>query len=186
MIMTSAQTKEMIKCAALELMRTTDPDRITAVEISKKAEISRTTFYRHYSTVDDVLCEIEDEFLSGIRQCCLEMPKAPLNSVDCTHPLPVYIAMTEYILAHREVYLIMTGTHENARFLAKWHRFIREYHADVLMQEGMFKYDAALFLELLEAGTDAIIRFWLEKHPDAAATEMAGMTERLLRGPWMD
>lgn len=184
--MTSAQTKEQIKNAALELIRTTDPDRITAVELAKKAEVSRATFYRHYDTVDDVLREIEDEFISGIQACCAAVRAEPVTVGLYNTPPRVFIAMTEYILAHKEVYLIMTGAHEDARFLIKWHRFIREFHTSRLSQEQIIQSDAALFIELIEAGTDAIIRYWLEKCPEASADEIARVTERLLRGPLMD
>lgn len=167
-------------------MRTTDPDRITAVELSRTADVSRATFYRHYDTVDDVLREIEDEFITGIINCCSAARTQPLTGGHYAAPPQVFVAMTEYILAHKDVYLIMTGTHEDARFLIKWHRFIREFHATMLSQEQIVKNDAALFIELVEAGTDAIIRYWLEKCPEASADEIARVTERLLRGPLMD
>lgn len=181
-MLSSAQTKELIKRAALTLMQTTDPDKITAVELARKAEISRATFYRHYDTVDDVLREIEDEFINGIRACCENCPKAPLNTEERGNPPQVFYIMTEYILEHRDVYLVMTGAHEDARFLVKWRRFIREFHSDMLSLEKIGKRDAELFIELLEAGMDAIIRYWLEKRPDAEVGEITHITERLLWG----
>lgn len=181
-MLNSDQTRELIRRTALALMRTTDPDKITAVELSRQAGISRATFYRHYDTVDDVLREIEDEFIDGLHACCKDYPKTPLNVKEHEKPPEVFYAMTKYIWEHKEAYLVMTGAHEDARFLIKWRRFIREFHSDMLSLEKIEKRDVELFIELMEAGMDAIIRYWLEKRPDAEVEEITHITQRLLWG----
>lgn len=48
-------SKEWIVNALLKLMDEKDYKQITITAISKKADLSRRTFYRHFSTVDSVL-----------------------------------------------------------------------------------------------------------------------------------
>ena len=54
-------SKRFIKEALIELMKTKNVARISVLELCKKADINRNTFYAHYSTPEDVLNEIENE-----------------------------------------------------------------------------------------------------------------------------
>lgn len=60
--------KENIRSAFLSLLETEPYARITVKEITAKAGISRTTFYRHYETREDVLVDIIDSVTAGIEQ----------------------------------------------------------------------------------------------------------------------
>ena len=42
-------------------------DKITVKELTEKADVNRKTFYSHYSSIEDVLNEIEDEILKKIQ-----------------------------------------------------------------------------------------------------------------------
>ena len=59
------QTKIWIKQALLELLDTYMFDEITVKQIVNAAEISRPTFYRNYSSKDEVLNEFFDDIISG-------------------------------------------------------------------------------------------------------------------------
>ena len=48
-------TKESITHALFILLETTPIDKIKIVDLTKKAGVSRGSFYRHYSTVEEVL-----------------------------------------------------------------------------------------------------------------------------------
>mgnify|MGYP002734667199 CR=1 FL=1 len=61
------EKKRRIREALIELMETTDADRVTAVDLARKADVSRATVYRYYGSVDDVLREMSGEFLEGMR-----------------------------------------------------------------------------------------------------------------------
>ncbi len=59
----SIYTQNAVKDAFLNLIKTTPYDKISVTSICKEADISRTTFYLHFSNVDDVLDRVIDEAL---------------------------------------------------------------------------------------------------------------------------
>ncbi len=55
------ESKEWISNALLDLMTVQTYQEITVTELSKRADLSRRTFYRHFDTVDDVLSYIIEQ-----------------------------------------------------------------------------------------------------------------------------
>lgn len=60
-------TKKLIRNAVIELLKEKPLSRITITELCKKADINRNTFYCHYNFPEDVVAEIENEFLIKFR-----------------------------------------------------------------------------------------------------------------------
>ena len=54
-------TKACFQSALIQLLDKKDINDISVSELTRKAGVSRTAFYSHYQTVDDVLSEIIDE-----------------------------------------------------------------------------------------------------------------------------
>lgn len=52
--------------AFLECLETRPFHKIRIVDLCKAAQISRSTFYAHFESIDDILQNIEDEFFDGL------------------------------------------------------------------------------------------------------------------------
>lgn len=67
------KTKEAIRRALLCLLSQKDASHIKVSELTETAEISRKTFYLHYSCVDEALAELENEIeqqvVAELRAC---------------------------------------------------------------------------------------------------------------------
>lgn len=59
-------TKKMIKDSLMLLLQNRDLREITVNILCSKAQISRTTFYRYYQCIDDILIEIERSCVSDL------------------------------------------------------------------------------------------------------------------------
>lgn len=59
-------TKNLIKQALFELLKTKDIYKISVKELCDKADVNRTTFYAHYAQPEDVLMEVEDECIAKL------------------------------------------------------------------------------------------------------------------------
>ena len=57
-------TRESICTALLSLMETREFEKITITELVRKAGVSRQSFYRNYTTKEDIIFEIEDELMT--------------------------------------------------------------------------------------------------------------------------
>ncbi|MBQ6035886.1 MAG: TetR family transcriptional regulator, partial [Lachnospiraceae bacterium] len=56
-------TKEVLKKALLDLLKTKPISKVTIKELCEAAGLNRGTFYLHYYEPNDVLKEIEEDFL---------------------------------------------------------------------------------------------------------------------------
>ena len=62
----TAYTKTAIRRTFFELLEEKDFDKISVREICQRADINRSTFYRHYDDINALMKSIEAEFVSDI------------------------------------------------------------------------------------------------------------------------
>lgn len=181
----TSSAEQRIRDALLDLLLMTDADKITAIDLAHKAGISRATLYRYYDSVDDVLREMEDEFLEGMRDCSRYYISAPFDVKCLNKPYPAFVAITDYIKAHSRFFLALTGPHGDGGFVYRWHRVTREFYCGKLAYEEIAKKDADVYIEFAMAGNDAMIRYWLEKRSDIPKEEIVPIVQRILFGPFV-
>lgn len=112
-------TRKMIKDALLALMAEKPVADVTVTELCNAAEVSRSTFYAHYSTPEDVYDEMLDEVI------------ADMGAFSADEGLDAYEAMLgicEACLRHRDFTLMSvrdarTGAALNAKMLSLSSRF---------------------------------------------------------------
>lgn len=78
----SIQSSEWIYVALEELMKEKEYTEITVTDIVNKANIGRTTFYRNFDTVDDVLRMKLDEKFKGLTEYLTEYYKPILTDAQ--------------------------------------------------------------------------------------------------------
>lgn len=73
----SEKTKRKIMGALLQLLDTKPLDNVTIQEICDKADVHRTTFYKHYGSIFDVINAISDEISKDLASvlAVLEKPE---------------------------------------------------------------------------------------------------------------
>ena len=64
------KTKSAIKHEVINSLNTNEIEKITVKSICDKININRSTFYLHYSTINDVIDEIEDNIIQDICAFC--------------------------------------------------------------------------------------------------------------------
>ena len=74
-------TKRMLKDALIELLETTSLQSVTITEICARAEINRTTFYKYYSNECELYQDIENDFLSLLRENLQSTIEATLENL---------------------------------------------------------------------------------------------------------
>lgn len=85
----SIQSSEWIYLALKDLMSEKDFSKITITDIVNKANLGRTTFYRNFDSIDDVLKMKCDEKFSEFREYCINYYK--LNDMDDKSFLPPFL-----------------------------------------------------------------------------------------------
>lgn len=64
------RTRKSLQTALLQLMKTKNIRDITIKELVNEAGINRSTFYLHYSCVQDILEELQNYYLNELEQIC--------------------------------------------------------------------------------------------------------------------
>ena len=62
------KTKKSIQEALFALLSEKPINKITIKELADKANINRKTFYAHYTGIEDIVNELEDELILNLRE----------------------------------------------------------------------------------------------------------------------
>ena len=114
----SSKTNKMIKEAFFELMDTIGFENISVVNLTKKALISRTTFYLHYKDKYDLLEQIENEILDGFKNiannlCIDDIVKKGLNNKNT---FLLLVKIYEYVKENQQFFKLIMCNNENPSF----------------------------------------------------------------------
>ena len=163
------RTKRAIREALIRLMQSKPVARVTTTELCKEADVNRNTFYVHYSTPEDVLAEIEEEFLTEL-SAMLEVSQAEGG---------VTLAMCRAIDAGRE------------RWRAVWHGDPRllDRALDLCCEQTLEYWDsqeitnreeAALYLRFITRGASGVVGDWLDEGCRMSPEQMSELIERFV------
>lgn len=70
-------SKHLLKDSLLKLLQKKHISKISISELCRKAEINRTTFYRHYETLNDVFLEISLDFIKEFLKTSFSLREPP-------------------------------------------------------------------------------------------------------------
>ena len=118
------KSKKAIKDALLEIMYEKDFKHITVNELLKRANISRGTFYAHFSNLDDVRHQLIDDLFAHADY--LFGDKKPIDLSRDPYPVMLMAAdmnlktwLTKYILSDEEL-VQKLGGEESATIAARF------------------------------------------------------------------
>ena len=174
---------ERIGDAVFSLMSTTDIPEIRVGDVARAAGISRSTFYRHFDSVDDVVKGFETDLLANMRDINSYALKGRFGQAELD-PTPTMIRRMELLAERRDKVVALNGPHGDPQFVHKatvlMHDHFRDRLADV---EGSGDY-RDFYLAFVLAGHHNVIQYWLEKRPDVEPEVVAGVLNRLFYAPF--
>lgn len=109
------RSRRLIRQAFVDLMKTTDIDKITVTDIITLADINRGTFYAHYQDTRAVIEQIENEIIEKM----LEFLDEFKNESFFENPLPLLLKATSWLEADLEFYRILINSRGAEQFLVK-------------------------------------------------------------------
>ena len=172
-----------IEDAVFELMATTPVQSIKVTDVLRLAHTSKSTFYRCYRSVDDVVKRFEDELLQNMRDINDVALEARFGDAQLD-PTPTMIRRMELLAERRDKVVALNGPHGDPQFVHKatvlMHDHFRDRLADV---EGSGDY-RDFYLAFVLAGHHNVIQYWLEKRPDVEPEVVAGVLNRLFYAPF--
>lgn len=111
-------TKMVLQQALLEILPGKHIDRVTVKELCEKAGVNRGTFYLHYSTPNDLLREIEQQFID---ENMIRFDPYFRGGYKTSHMDDLFSG----ILKNRELCRIIMGKNGNPRFIERIKQILR-------------------------------------------------------------
>lgn len=105
------RTKNKLTNAVLEIISTKEIKNITVLELCKKANINRTTFYKYYKDIDDFINKIEISLIAELKENIKDIKRnyliSYINKIICT------------IKEKQEIYIKLISDNGDKQFLKK-------------------------------------------------------------------
>lgn len=97
------KTEKLIKEVFLQLLKSKDINKISVAEISRLANLGRTTFYLHYNDVYDLYENIENEIIENL----IDMFKSSFPTTNSNNSLKLSNSLVNYIENNKEIFRIL-------------------------------------------------------------------------------
>jgi AcrR family transcriptional regulator len=155
-------TQEWLQQALLELMQEKDYSAITIQEITERADIARITFYRHYTTKEELLLDSLEHIYSMFLEqfAAMDTQKLVMGELEEPPMLPLF----QHIADNRKLYrAILEG-----QVAAIVHKRLREFATDIITRNlrRIITSDIPLPLDVLATHIAVaqlgMVQWWLE------------------------
>ena len=172
-------TKRMLKEGLLRLLEQKPLDKIRVNELCAESGINRATFYRHYQTPQDVLLELEVDFLKEMAP----LSRRPGSISDAQRELESACA---YIHENREIARILFQCNTDEDMMKRLNDFFRQFW-EMRKQEPQFAQvdedTARAVVALLGGGCYCLLRQWILEDIQKTPQEIAAILTSVIRLP---
>lgn len=133
------KTEEQILKGTLRLLQTQRMDELTVKEICNEANVSRSTFYLHYSEPKDIVEQLYNDVAITLTNI---LDNYDLGSPDIRHSDFLY-AIFEVLDMYKEYFVVLltTGYHSNFR------RRLKKILEDKVLFDNAYRYKNTLEIE---------------------------------------
>ena len=158
-------TKMLFRTALTELMQEKSFSKITVKDICERADLNRTTFYKHYNDQEEILKEIESDLI--------EKSIAYMKNVSREEGTVAMIeAYLHYVKENAVLFKIMfSGVGNDNRMLSYTSNVLKQLRSN-LPDYGTPKQEHYI-LSFIMNGSFRVILTWIDSDFDIPASELA-------------
>ncbi len=149
-------TKLLLKNSLITLLHKKPIYQISVSELCTEAELNRSTFYRYYGNVQDILQEIEDETLQKGTQCIQEIETAGVDRGE----KPLYQLLCD-VKKNQEVYRVLLNNSVNGIFPTKMLEGTASFFKERIQAAGKEGALSDYVCDYLISGSISVIEHWL-------------------------
>lgn len=171
------KTKASILNALVILSREKELNEISIRELTETAHIHRNTFYLHYTDVDSVLAELEEDMCSVVKNMAEQFTPQELLS----HVGLLLREVFQYLYQEREKCVLMMkgrGKVSSGKTLLEsvFEKYLQNFPVEI--NHDSFEFQAQFYY--CTAGALGIIRYWMERGFKETPEKVADVTQKLL------
>lgn len=169
------KTEKAIKQVFIRLMTEKDISKITIKEIADEANINRKTFYSHYTDVNGVLDDIENDVLGELWRIIerFDVQKAIYD------PYPIFRELTNIINNNFDFYKYLLQSASDSRFLEKIKHVLKNRIIEIAGPEATNKEMLPYAIEFALSGILSVYREWFNSNRTYSLEEMSNFAGSL-------
>lgn len=178
----SERTKNRLKEILIDLCAEKGYQNVTIGDICEKAETYRSTFYRYYDTKDDMLREIEQEYIEATRDLTPSFAdlRKELTKEEYAKLRDELTEDMKYHQSHRKLCLFLLSPYGDSWFSRKMTESITKTAEKATRKNGFsYSYNQKYALNFFAGGFISTIYEWLRRD-DCSAEEIADVLLHLI------
>lgn len=172
------RSRKMIRHAFVELILEKELEKITVKSIVEKAEISRGTFYAHYSDIYAVIEEIENETMSKMIEFLNDFEDVDLLQ----NPMPFLLKMEHFFKQDIEFYRMLIYTKGAPTFITKLKAVLMEkilsYKENIHSIQEREEY--ILNVNFIVSGLVSLYQDWFAGKVECSLEELTTSVNRIM------
>ncbi|MBW2942497.1 TetR/AcrR family transcriptional regulator [Zhongshania aquimaris] len=168
------QTRDALRNAFLELLNEKTYEQITIREITAKASIGYTTFFRHYPSKEELLDTVAFDEIATL----IDLAINALGSSD-THAAAT--TLCGYVGEHRILWRTLLTGGASSRLREEFVRIAREIAAAWHNENHWLPADLGVIV--VSSGTIELLAWWLGQEEPMPANQLAEIYERIVINP---
>ncbi len=166
------RTKNAIREAYIQLLMDKKAKKITITEIARLADIDRKTFYLHYSTVDDILWEIEEELVDELIKV-LKKEQTPEMPFSITR---LFEHLNDMVEKNYAFFQFIAASREHSYFFEQMKEvLVREIKDVAAPYFKMTETEFLVYTEFYLAGIISVYVRWFRDHLDLPVNQLADL-----------
>lgn len=167
-------TKMVLKEALLNILQSKPIGKVTIKEICEVADLNRGTFYLHYNEPNDLLREIENEFVD-------ENMKYFSPYIRESNDVNYLAGLFNCIMKNQEICIILMGPHGAPQFLERIQSMMRDNILDQWQTEfpEYDRRDLEFVYEFIMPGAMHLILNWAKNNDNLTTESLARRLDRL-------
>lgn len=174
--MKTFKTKIVIKKQFMKEYSKKKLSLITIKDICIKTPVARTTFYSYFSSLNELLEEIEDDILNGLIGVTEKVSKGKLYDMD----FKIYMDEIEkYIIENKSYIKTFLVTQPNFGFINKWKETIKtNFRKRYPSKISAKNYEA--ISEIIASSIINMYTYWMENINKISTKEMKLLINKML------
>lgn len=167
-------TKMVLQQALLKILQRKHIDKVTIKELCEEAKVNRGTFYLHYATPNDLLMEIEQQFIQ--ENMAMFFPYFN-EGYETSHMASLFAG----ILKNRELCRIIMGKNGNPKFIERVQNMLRSRIIDGWCLEfpQYKREDLDYIFDFVFIGSMRLILNWIDDDQGVPTEDLAWRLDRL-------
>ena len=177
------RTKQTLYEGLLKLMQQKPIQQISVQELTQLCDLNRSTFYLHYSSIFQLLEEMEQEVLQGLHQVLDRFEQeniTPVTNFELSEG--AMVQAFQFLSDHRDFCSIVLIDSGDSHFIRQVIEVVRNRCLGLWtkMLENQPDYLADYFLSFVLSGCLGVIENWIKNGLQESPTQVAQIVNRFI------